>query len=344
MQILSILLAVLIFGVIIFVHELGHYIAARIFRVTVREFSIGMGPELVTYKAKKSGIQYSLRLLPLGGYVAMDGENEASSDPNALNNKAAWKRFIILFAGAFMNLLLGLILSFVFVCNIKLPENTVGSFLSDYEVSSEDSGLRVGDTIQKIDGVSVSIPHHTVYEIMRRGYETVDVTVLRDGEALTFPVSFPTAQADGMLYGIPDFQFTAAEDGFFSRVSYSFHYGVLSVRMIWDSLFDLVTGRVPVSSLSGPVGITSEISNTAQSGDFLSLLYLAILICMNVGIFNLLPLPALDGGRLVFVLWEMITRKPVPQKYEAMVHAIGILLLLGLILLITLKDIVTLFG
>ncbi len=343
-QIFSILIAILIFGAIIFVHELGHFLAARLFKVTVREFSIGMGPGLISYTSKKSNTVYSLRALPIGGFVSMAGEDEESEDPNAFSKKAAWKRFIIVAAGAFMNLLAGILLTVVLVSFITPVSNVVSGFYSGYEVSSYDSGLRTGDQILSVNGTPVSIGYETRYLIAHDGYRPVEVVVLRGGQKLSLMVSFPTEEEGGMLFGIPDIALATEERSFLSTVRHAWSYSTLTVRMIWDGLIDLITGKVPAAALSGPVGVTGEISSAAQSGNNLVLLNLAIIICMNIGIFNLLPIPALDGGRLLFILWEIITRKPIPQKYEAWIHAVGILLLLGLMVVITFKDIAALFG
>ncbi len=344
MQIFSILIAVLIFGAIIFLHELGHFVAARIFRVTVNEFSIGMGPQLVTYTSKKTNIRYSLRMLPFGGYVSMAGEDEESDDENAFSKKAAWKRFIIVFAGGFMNLLTGFVLAVVLVSNIQLGTNIIAGFQETEGISSADSGLLIGDEVVSINGKHVYIPQETIYTIMHDGYTTVDVVVRRNGELIEIPVSFPTQAQGGTLYGASDLIFYGVEKTPLLVLSHSFHYSKLTVRMIWETLGDLVFGRVSVSEVSGPIGITSEITNVAQSGDYLNLLYIAMLISVNVGIVNLLPLPALDGGRLVFILWEWITKKPAPQKIEAMIHGIGFALLILLSLLIAFKDIIGILG
>lgn len=343
MKALYILIAVLIFGTIIFVHELGHYLTARLFRVTIKEFAIGMGPTLISYTSKKTGIVYSLRMLPFGGFVSMVGEDEEADDPNALSKKPAWQRFIIVAAGAFMNLLTGILLTVVLVSGMTMTTNTVAGFQDKYETSSKDSGLMVGDTIVAVNHKRVHIAYETVYYVMHDGYRTIDITVIRDGEKLTFPVSFPTEESEGVLFGTPDMIFYADRHTFFGTLKHSFYYSILTVRMIWDGFGDLLTGRIGAGAISGPLGITSEITNVAASGNYRNLLYLAILISMNVGIVNWLPIPAMDGGRLVFILWEMITRKPVPQKIEGMIHGIGLMILLLLMLVVTAKDITGLF-
>lgn len=346
MNIGYILLAILLFGAIIFIHELGHYLFARLFHVTVKEFSIGMGPDLVTYVSKKTNIKYSLRMFPFGGYVSMVGEDEESDDENALSKKPAWQRFIIVAAGAAMNILTGMLLTLVLMWNATPASNVIAGFADspDSEVSSKDSGLAVGDLIVAVNGKSVHIAYETVYTIMHDAYETVDVTVIRDGERKTFAVDFPiVVDESGMVFGDSDIVFTREEKTVLGTLRHSFFYSLLTIRMVWESLGDLIFGRVSMDSVSGPIGITSEITNVAASGNYFGLLYLVIVILMNVGVFNLLPIPAMDGGRLLFLLWEMITRKPVPQKIEGLIHGIGLMLLLAIIVLISFKDIFSLF-
>lgn len=346
MNIGYILLALLLFSAIIFIHELGHYLFARLFRVTVKEFSIGMGPDLVTYVSKKTNIKYALRMFPFGGFVSMAGEDEESDDKNALSKKPVWQRFVIVAAGAAMNILLGILLTVVLMWNATPASNVIAGFAEnpDSEISSADSGLAVGDLIVAVNGKSVHIAYETVYTIMHDAYETVDVTVIRDGERKTFSVDFPVVvDESGMVFGDSDIVFTREEKTVIGTFRHSFFYSLLTIRMVWESLGDLIFGRVSLDAVSGPIGITSEITNVAASGNYFGLLYLVILISMNVGVFNLLPIPAMDGGRLFFLLWEMITRKPVPQKIEGLIHGIGLMLLFGLMILICFKDIVALF-
>ncbi len=346
MNIGYILFAILIFSAIIFIHELGHYLFARLFHVTVKEFSIGMGPELVTYESKKTNIRYSLRMFPFGGYVSMAGEDEESDDENALSKKPAWQRFIIVAAGASMNLLSGFLLTVILMLNATPASNVIAGFVNnpESEVSSADSGLAVGDLIVAVNGKSVHIAYETVYTVMHDAYETVDVTVIRNGERMTFRVDFPiVVDESGMVFGDSDIIFTREERSFFGTLRHSFFYSLLSIRMIWEGLGDFIFGRVSMNAVSGPIGITSELTNVAASGNYFGLLYLVIIISMNVGIVNLLPIPAMDGSRLLFLLWEMVTRKPVPQKIEGLIHGIGLLLLLGLMIVISFKDIFALF-
>lgn len=339
------LIALIVFGVLIFVHEFGHYITARIFGVRVYEFSLGMGPKIISHTSKKTDIKYSVRLFPIGGYVKMAGEDEESDDPNSLGTKPAWKRFIIIAAGSIMNLLCGVLVMFMLVCAAKsLPTTTIRVFDSRYDVSSADSGLMQGDRILKVDGVKVHIGNELVYEIMRNGIEPIDITVKRNGEVITVPdVVFPTITDSGQKFGMTDFGLVSDETpGILTVLEHSYYRSVSTIKMIWQSLFDIITGRYGVEAVSGPIGVTGAIGEAAKES-FPDLVYLSVVISMNLGIFNLLPLPALDGGRLVFILIEMIRRKPINPKYEGYVHFVGIILLLSLMVLVTFKDIAGLF-
>ena len=201
----TIFIAILVFGFLIFIHEFGHYIFARIFKVTITEFSIGMGPKLVWYDSKKTGIRYCLSAIPFGGYVAMVGEDGESDDPNAFNKKPAWQRLIIIIAGAMINIIAGVIAIIILVSIIDIGGTTVAAFPeTEFEISSSDSGLMEGDEIIRIDGKRVRILDELSYEIMRKGYEPIDVTVLRDGKEMTFTVEFPVAEEQGQKFGMMD--------------------------------------------------------------------------------------------------------------------------------------------
>ncbi len=345
--VLTILTAVLVFGFLILIHELGHYIFARIFKVTINEFSIGMGPRLVWYDSKKTGIRYSLSMFPIGGYVAMAGEDTESDDPNSFDKKPAWQRFIITAAGATVNIVAGFLAMILLTSMNPIGSTTVGEFVdkaeTKFEISSSESGLMIGDKIISVDGNRVVIAQELSYEIMRRGNEPVDLVVIRDGETVTLTdVVFPTLEEQGQSFGQVDFRVYRGEKNFGTVISGAFRNGCLIVRMCWESIFDLITGRYTLAAVSGPVGISTAIGSAISQG-FASVLYIVTLISINLGVMNLLPIPALDGGRLITVLFEMITRKKVPQKIEGMINGIGLILLLLLSFAIMIKDIVQLF-
>lgn len=344
------LLAFLVFGILIFVHELGHYLTARLFHVKIEEFSIGMGPKMLTYTSKKTGIKYSLGVFLFGGYVSMVGEDEESDDPNALSKKAAWKRFIIVSAGAVMNFLFGAVLMFALVLSSgPLASNRIAGFRPDsfyekngFTVASSDT-LQVGDEILAINGNAVYIANDLSYEIMHEGGEEIPVTVLRDGVKMTLSVTFPSETQGKMTIGVPDFFVEEEARTPLNLLRHTFFRCTSTVKMVYDGIFDMLGGKYGMDGVAGPIGVADAISTAAQT-DLLQLLYLTVVISINLGIVNLLPLPALDGGRLVFILIEMITRRPVSQKIEGLVHFVGIVLLLGLTVLVAFKDIVSLFS
>ena len=342
----TIVIALLVFGFLIFVHEFGHYIFARIFKVKINEFSIGMGPKLLWYDSKKTGIRYALSMFPIGGYVAMEGENEEAQDPNSFDKKPAWQRLIITVAGAGVNILVGVILISILVTMRPLGSTTISQFAdtekAGYDVSSADSGLMVGDRIVEIEGKSVAIYSELSYEIARRGIRPLDFVVIRNGERITVKdVVFPGDEIDGEKFALIDFGTTLVKKDFGSVAKYSFRLSFLTVRMCWEAIYDLFTGRFSLNAVSGPVGISNEIGNAAREG-IASLLHIAGLISINLGFMNLLPIPALDGGRLITTLGEIVTRKRIPKKVEGMINTVGLIALLLLSAVILVKDVIKL--
>lgn len=346
MGVLYWILAFLIFSLLIFIHEMGHYLTARLCGVTIEEFSIGMGPKMLTYTSRKTGIKYSLGIFLFGGYVSMAGEDEESDDPNAFSRKAAWKRFLITASGALMNLLFGFLLVLILVLSSgPLGSNRIAAYPEEapYDISSADSGLQAGDELLSINGKRVHIAADLSYEILHEGGNgAVPVTIRRDGQEMTLSVIFPAVEVSGIQYGQADFYVQADARNVGSILYHTFYRSCSTVKMIWDSLIDLVRGQYGFEAVSGPIGVADAMSEAAEAG-FLQLLYLTAVISINLGVFNLLPLPALDGGRLVFLLIEMIGRHPVPVRYEGLVHFVGLMLMLGLMVVITFKDLFTLF-
>lgn len=343
MNFLSIITALLVFSFMIFIHEYGHYIAARRFGVTIEEFSIGMGPRLFSHRSQKTGIAYSLRALPIGGFVSMPGENGGSDDPNALCNKPVWKRMIVVFAGAFMNFVLGIVIMiYIVVSSPALGSTTIVGFADGS--MSEACGLMIGDRIVEVDGSPVHVANELVYEVMRGGINPIDIKVVRGGEEITVPdVRFPTATQSGVLFASTDFYVAREEKTFATVVKHSFFRSVSTVKMIYESFVDLIGGRYGLDAVSGPIGVTEAIGTTVKTGGFTNLLNLVVMITMNLGVFNLLPLPALDGGRLVFMIVELVRRRPVDPELEAKIHAVGIIALLLLMAAVTYKDITKIF-
>ncbi len=343
-------MAILVFGFLIFIHEFGHYITARMFGVKIEEFSIGMGPRIISWVSKKTEIRYSIALFPIGGYVAMPGENgedeEFADDPNTFGKKPAWQRFIITAAGAFVNIVFGFLAMILLTALINVGDTTVKQFYTEeetgYIVSSQDSGLKLEDKILSVNGVKVSILDELSYEIMRQGHEPVDLEVERDGKVITLKdVRFPRQGEGGQTFGFMDFKVARVDKDFGTVMRYSFSKSCLIVRMCYESIYDLFTGRYTFAAVSGPVGISSAIGDAVSQG-FTSLLYIVVLISINLGFMNLLPIPALDGGRLLTILIEMVSGKKLPPKVEGIINAVGLFLLLGLSVVIMIKDIVQL--
>ncbi len=339
----TILVAILFFGIIIMVHETGHFAFAKLFGVKVNEFSLGMGPKI--FSRKKGETAYSWRLFPIGGFVSMEGEDAESDDPRAFINKPCWQRIIIVAAGAIINILIGLLIILV-VLAVNSDElsgtNTVNYFISQSEGAhaekvKESDGLRAGDTFRTIDGKHVFY-YEDIYYLASRdvdGDGKFSAVVLRDGKKVSVS-GIPTDILNTMIIvGTPTTPKTIVKD--------TFKESLTICRMVYLSLFDRITGKYSVKDVSGPIGVVDYVSQTAeaskQAQDYSPLFKMMALITINIGIFNLLPIPALDGGRLLFLLIELIRRKPVNPKYEAMIHSIGIAVLLLLMVAISFKDI-----
>ncbi len=358
---MTIVIAVLVFGLLIFIHELGHYVAARIFHVRVFEFAIGMGPKLIWYESKKTGIVYALRMIPFGGFVSMEGElsedanaeealrdmPEPLRDPRlgALASKPAWQRLIVHAAGALQNLLFGFLICVILTCTMTAGGTEIADFrpVEGETVTSKEQGLMVGDEVIRVGSRRVYIAEQLYYEIVHQGGtdKPLTLTVRRDGEVRTFDITFPTQKENGETFGVIDFVPYAVHKDFGTVVTQSFHRAGYLVRMVWDSIIDLVTGRYSLRAVSGPIGTAGVISNAAKSG-FNTLLLLTALISVNLGIFNLLPLPALDGGHIFYTLIELVSRRRLPPKIVGIIDAVGMFLLFGLMIVVTVKDIITL--
>lgn len=351
--ILTLLVTLLLFGVLIFLHELGHYLTARLFKVTVKEFSIGMGPKIWGKSSGKTGIQYSVRAFPIGGYVSMEGENEESEDPNAFCKKKTWQRMIITGAGAAMNILLGVILAMIYVATMpKFGGTTVVNFDKDALSSTGEYALMEGDEILSIDGSRVRTVQEVIYELFRKGQDgSVEMVVRRNGEKITLKeVKIPVDSEGGTSYGSMDFYCNMQSRNAGNFIKNTYCQMRLTVKMVYESLFDLLRGRYGIDQVSGPVGTAGAVGdaikqdvNASPGQSRNSFIYICLMITVNLGLFNLLPIPALDGGRLFFQFIELIIRRPVPAKFENTVHLVGILLLLALMLVITFKDIVGIF-
>ncbi len=360
---LTILFAVLMFGFLITIHEFGHYLFARIFKVSINEFSIGMGPKLFSKRSKKTNILYSLRLLPIGGYVAMVGEDEDTDDPNALNKKSVWQRLVIMAAGGVFNLVAGVLLSAVFVF---MTLGSLGSTQIAYfaDKSTSHHVLMKNDIVKEVNGHRVLTASELSFRVMWEAEKPIDeltvtgengesvvlknvalldFTVIRDGKEIELSgVPITMTVAEGLGVGQQDFYVYREIATFSSVIRHIFGETRNNVNQVWASLGALLSGRVGVDQMSGPVGVTDQMTEVAKLG-FEYLVMIAGLIAVNLGIFNLLPIPALDGGRIFFLLIEAIRRKPMKPGVEQKINTVALMLLLAFSFFILIKDIVKLF-
>ena len=339
---MTVIYAVLIFGVLIFVHELGHFLTAKSFNILVHEFSIGMGPAI--FKRKKGETQISLRALPIGGYVKLEGEDGDSDNPRAFCKAKPWKRILVLVAGAAMNILLGfLIYIIIFSFAPKIPTPVVNKTDVFDNSPAAEAGILPGDVITAINGSKVNIYGDVSLDLYlngQKGNEPIDITVKRNGEKLLFRLT-PKAENGRYLIG---FEPKLEKPDFKNVMHNAFYNTIFIVKAVYVSLKELIFGRVSMNEISGPVGIVGEISEAAKYG-ILDVLSLAALIAVNLGVMNMLPFPALDGGRVLFVLLEMLRggRKLKPEV-EGYFHMIGFLLLIALMLFVTYSDLSKLFN
>ena len=331
----TILITILIFAVIIFIHECGHVAAAKLCKVRVNEFALGMGPTLFHFG--KGETRYALRLFPIGGFVSMEGEDGGSGDPRAFCNQKVWKRILIVCAGAFMNLVLGFIVVLLMtIPSDRLPSMTVAQFYEN--ASTEATGLQAGDEILRVNGRSIWVDSDLIYTLSTDEDGVVDMVVRRDGEKVELSdVAFTTQ--DGTL--VIDFTVQGVPANLPNVLSYSFRKTASIGRLVWIAVGQLITGQSSINELSGPIGTAQAIGQAVSAG-LSTVMYLFAFITINVGIFNILPVPALDGGRLIFLLFELITRRRIKPEHEAYVHFAGFVLLILLIIFVSYHDIVNL--
>ena len=322
-----IILAVLMFGILIAIHELGHFLAAKALGVRVNEFAIGMGPLLLSKKGRET--TYSLRLLPLGGFCAMEGEDEDSKDPRAFGNQKVWKRFIILVAGAFMNFLTGVVLiMLLFVGAEAFVGSTVSGFMDGFPYQGEEY-LIPGDQILAIDGERIYVRTDFNLLLSRTEGKPVDLTIRRDGKTLTLRDLDLTLREyvdengqAGYYYGL---YFSLEKATPLTWIKYSLNNALDFVRLVRLSLTDLVSGRAGMKDLTGPIGIIDTIGQVGEQSlnvteAIQNIIYFSAFLAVNLAVMNLLPLPALDGGRVFFLLVNgvitAITRRKLDPKYE----------------------------
>lgn len=339
---LQIILAILAFGVLVIVHEFGHFITAKRGGVQVNEFWIGMGPTLLKHEYK--GTLYCLKLLPFGGACVMEGEDGESENEHAFGKAKLPRRMLIVCAGALMNFLVG----FLIVLAVMQPNGPNGGYIvstiASVDPASTAAGdLKAGDEILKIDGYHILVRSDFEIALSRTASTTHEVTVRREGEKVTLPsVKLEATVTDANGNKRIGITFAELPDSLGMHLSMSVRTAVNYARLVWSSMGMLVSGQVGVDQLSGPVGVAEVMADTAKYS-MISFFQLVAFISINLGVMNLLPLPALDGGRLVFLIIEGIRRKPVPPRYEGYVHAAGLMLLLMLMVYVTGQDVLRIF-
>ena len=353
-RLLYILLAILLFGVLIAIHEFGHFFTAKLLGVKVNEFAIGMGPAL--WSRQKGETLYALRAFPIGGYCAMEGEDEDTGDPRAFTRQAGWKKVIILCAGSFMNLVLGLVITVVLLLGISQARAPViTEFANGFQHQGAD-GLLAGDRIVSVDGHGIWVYADVQTYLSRNGGEGVDLVVERDGKRITlkdFPMFRYDYEYDNGIYHGFGLIFGQVDDlSIPERIAQGWAQTFDFARIVWLSLGDLVTGRVAVSELSGVIGVVDVVSEVGAESESVAegvqnVFYFMALIAVNLAVMNMLPIPALDGGRVFFVLLNgivyAVSRRRIPEKYEGYVHAGAFVLLLVLMAVVAFHDVWNIF-
>ncbi len=347
---MTIFYAILLFGFLIVIHELGHFAVAKLSGVQVNEFSVFMGPCL--WQKQFGETMYSLRLIPLGGYCALEGEDDVSENPRAFAAAARWKRICILLAGAAMNFLAGLLMMVIVCLPMEQAVIPVISSFEEYATVDDGQFLQVGDRILEVDGEKIYVQSDFSMILGLNPGDVHDLVVERSGEKIGISSLYmerhAVPQADGstrMMFGM---NFTIQEMTFLDKLGYAWNQSLNFVRLVRLSIQMLFTGQAGIQDLSGPVGVVQQMSMVAQAAPtwidaLFNLLYFGGFIAINLAVMNLLPIPGLDGGRVAALLItaaiETLTRKPVNPKYENFLNGLGMILLLGLMAVIMFKDI-----
>lgn len=344
---MKIVVAILIFSIIIIFHELGHFLLAKANGVRVNEFSLGLGPTIIGFT--KGETKYSLKLLPFGGACMMEGEDEESSDDRAFGKKSVWARISIVAAGPIFNFILAFVGAFIVLCNTGYDLPVLTGVLEGH--AAEAAGMQAGDVIVKMDNTRIHFFRDISSYTQFHPGETVVVTYERDGERYETEL---TPQYDEE-YGYYMYGFQASGErvkgNVLETLKYSFHEVGYWINVTLNSIKMLVVGEATVNDMSGPVGIVDMIGDGYEQSvsygfwvTFLQMLYITIFLSANLGVMNLLPLPALDGGRLFFMIIEVIRGKRVDPNKEGMVHLVGMMLLFAFMIFVLLNDVRRLFG
>lgn len=352
---MSIIFAIILFSVLIFLHELGHFLAAKASGVQVNEFAVFMGPAI--WKKQKGETLYSIRCIPIGGYCAMEGEDQETDNPRSFQKAAWWKRLIILIAGSAMNFVTGILLFTIFFGSVytAFPTTQIESF-TDCSTLQGENALLSGDKILKIDGETLfTTDDFSMILYIKADRETHDLLIERDGKEVELtniamlPHQHTEEEQTYSHYGV---SFETVDANVLSCLRYTLKQSASTVNSVRLSLQMLFTGKAGLSDMSGPVGIVQQMSVVANAAGnwvdaLLNLLYFGGYIAINLAVMNMLPIPALDGGRVVALLLttaiEAVTKKKLNPKYEGYIHAAGMILLLALMAVIFFKDIFVIF-
>ena len=348
------IMALLVLSVIVMFHEFGHFFTAKLFGVQVNEFSMFMGPAI--WKKQMGETLYAIRCIPLGGYCAMEGEDEDTDNPRSFQKALWWKRLIILVAGAAMNFIIGVMLMVIVYLPAQQVVVPIISGFEEYSTVNGENGLQVGDEILEVDGEKIYAYSDFSLILNLNGGDVHDLVVLRDGEKVVLDnfllEKHEVVGEDGsrkMMFGM---NFSLADLDIPGRLEYAWNQSLDTVRLVRLSLQMIFSGQAGLSDVSGPVGIVQQMSNVAEASETkldaaLNLLYFGGFIAINLAVMNLLPIPALDGGRVVGLLIttavEAVTKKKINPKYEGYLHGAGMILLLATMAIIMFKDIWFLF-
>ena len=324
--------AIFVFLLVILLHELGHFTVAKLVGIKVNEFSIGMGPKLL--QKRKGETEYTLRVLPIGGYVKMEGEDEDSNDPRAFGSVSALSRIAVVAAGAIMNFILAIIVLSIVSFSMGEPTNIIGEIIPN--TPAQYGGIMEGDKLISVNSAQVNSWEELSNAIGNSvSNEEMEITIIRNNEEKTLYLN-PVLEDDRVMIGI----IPMYEKSFVAGIKGGFEMTATFIGLMFNFIKMIFTGGVSINDLSGPVGVINEIGNAARMG-IMNLLILLGFISVNLGFFNLLPIPALDGSRLVFLVIEFVRGKPINPEKENLIHFVGLIFLLGLMLIVTYKDLIS---
>ncbi|OPL08377.1 MAG: RIP metalloprotease RseP [delta proteobacterium ML8_F1] len=325
---------IVVFGLMVLFHEMGHFLVAKLNHIKVNEFAIGMGPRIF-YKTLGE-TEYSLRLLPLGGFIKMEGEDEASDSPRSFSNQSPLRRISVVIAGPAMNFLLSILLLALIAFSVGFPTQIIDEVQPG--LPAEQSGMVAGDRIVAINGEPID-SWNEVTEVISRSEGELSLVLERDGTSLSLAMMPEIEEGSGRrIIGISP----VLEKALWSSVGYGVEQTGFIIGSIFDFLGDLISGAEVEGEIIGPIGIVGIVGEAASTG-ILSLAFIAAYLSINLGIINLLPFPALDGGRILFLFFEIVRGRPIPPEKEGMAHFIGFALLMALMVFVLYQDIMKLF-